>query len=125
MLVSVAFNKRQLVFNDVFLRHSVVKITWTRCISYKRKIFSDYFSIVDNFVNNFLTFKLFQIGNVIKFLLEYLGIQYNEKVYNVTKVEEWFDEKWKLGLDFPNVRIKRLLTLSLHPNKISYSFRTM
>jgi len=43
------------------------------------------------------------IGNVIKFLLEYLRIEYNEKIYNVTVESEWFDEKFKLGLDFPNI----------------------
>ncbi|KAJ6641348.1 Glutathione S-transferase Mu 1, partial [Pseudolycoriella hygida] len=43
------------------------------------------------------------IGNVIKFLLQYLEIDYNEKVYNVNEINEWFDEKFKLGLDFPNL----------------------
>lgn len=47
---------------------------------------------------------IFQIGNVVKFLLQYLDIEYNDKIYNVREVNEWFDEKFNLGLDFPNVR---------------------
>lgn len=36
--------------------------------------------------------------------MEYLAIDYNDRKYNVEEVNEWFDEKFKLGLDFPNVR---------------------
>ncbi|XP_037043876.1 glutathione S-transferase Mu 1-like [Bradysia coprophila] len=43
------------------------------------------------------------IGNVIKFLMQYLDIEYKDKIYNVTEENEWFDEKFNLGLDFPNL----------------------
>lgn len=44
--------------------------------------------------------------------MEYLAIDYNDKQYNVREVNEWFDEKFQLGLDFPNVK---LIFFRIHP----------
>ena len=50
------------------------------------------------------------LGQPIRLLLEYAGIPYEEKLYEAIRKEDgsidksgWFDEKHKLGLDFPNL----------------------
>jgi len=43
------------------------------------------------------------VGNPIRFLLEYVGEKYEEKLYTGDKAEEWFNEKYSLGLQFPNL----------------------
>ena len=46
----------------------------------------------------------------IRLMLAYLGVDYEDKLYTLTKPphnkEEWFVVKNSLGLDFPNVRLK-------------------
>ncbi|VDL58952.1 unnamed protein product [Hymenolepis diminuta] len=37
----------------------------------------------------------------IRLLLRYLGVEFEDKLYH--SGSEWFDEKFKLGLDFPNL----------------------
>ncbi|KAM7538666.1 hypothetical protein Aperf_G00000056455 [Anoplocephala perfoliata] len=37
----------------------------------------------------------------IRMLLHYLGVKYEDKAYDLR--EEWFAEKFKLGMDFPNL----------------------
>ncbi|KAM7538954.1 hypothetical protein Aperf_G00000052731 [Anoplocephala perfoliata] len=48
------------------------------------------------------------LAEPIRLLLHYLGVEYDEKVYNFgpppgNSREEWLSEKFKLGLDFPNL----------------------
>jgi glutathione S-transferase len=43
-------------------------------------------------------------GQPIRFLLAYLKVDHEEKIYSSDNDgKAWFDEKFKLGLDFPNV----------------------
>jgi len=53
-------------------------------------------------------YKLRGLAHYIRFLLEYTGEEYTEKMYKVGSAPdydrtEWMDEKYKLGLDFPNL----------------------
>jgi len=47
------------------------------------------------------------LGNSIRYILEYSGIEYVERTYNLGKNfdtrEDWLSEKFCLGLDFPNI----------------------
>merc|ERR1712216_477027 len=50
------------------------------------------------------------LGQPIRLLLEYAGIPYEEKVYHCVEKADgsfdkssWFDEKFKIGLPFPNL----------------------
>ncbi|KAM7539430.1 hypothetical protein Aperf_G00000056367 [Anoplocephala perfoliata] len=45
-------------------------------------------------------FNIRGLAEHIRMLLHYLGVKYEDKIYNR---EEWFAEKFKLGMDFPNV----------------------
>nr|XP_053651519.1 glutathione S-transferase Mu 4-like isoform X2 [Cherax quadricarinatus] len=52
--------------------------------------------------------KLRGLGQSIRLLLEYLGTEYEEKFYNFGPApdfdrSEWLNEKFKLGLDLPNL----------------------
>jgi len=57
-------------------------------------------------LNRVLNFS-FQFGQPARYLLAYLGIDYEEKRYESSDDEAWFPVKFTLGLDFPNV-IKKL-----------------
>ncbi|VUZ50762.1 unnamed protein product, partial [Hymenolepis diminuta] len=48
------------------------------------------------------------LAEPIRLLLRYLGVDFEEKLYHFGPApdfdgKEWFDEKFKLGLDFPNL----------------------
>jgi len=43
------------------------------------------------------------LGQPIRFLLAHLGLDYEERVYPGANKAEWWDEKLKLDLDFPNI----------------------
>ncbi|VDL65089.1 unnamed protein product [Hymenolepis diminuta] len=48
------------------------------------------------------------LAESIRLLLRYLGVDFEEKLYHFGPApdfdgKEWFDEKFKLGLDFPNL----------------------
>ncbi|MCL4127242.1 UNVERIFIED_CONTAM: hypothetical protein GTU68_012213 [Idotea baltica] len=48
------------------------------------------------------------MAQYVKFLLEYTGTEYNDKIYNFGPApdydrSEWLNEKFNLGLDFPNL----------------------
>ena len=50
----------------------------------------------------------FQFGQPVRYVLKYLKIDYDEKIYPCSvqvKFQEWDLEKVKLGLEFPNVSI--------------------
>jgi len=47
--------------------------------------------------------KLRGVGQQIRFLLEHVGETYDEKFYHPENMEEWLNEKFTLGLDFPNL----------------------
>jgi len=42
-------------------------------------------------------------GQPLRFLLAHLGVDYTDKIYKEDKRQEYFDEKFNLGLDFPNL----------------------
>ncbi|RXG70863.1 hypothetical protein Avbf_09296 [Armadillidium vulgare] len=57
---------------------------------------------------NILLYNLFQLGQYIKFLLEYTGEEYIDKIYEFgpepdNYFSQWLKEKFELGLDFPNL----------------------
>lgn len=43
------------------------------------------------------------LGEPIRMMLEYSEEDYENKLYHIEKSSEWFDNKFKLGLDFPNL----------------------
>ncbi|XP_062396420.1 glutathione S-transferase Mu 1-like [Sardina pilchardus] len=43
------------------------------------------------------------LGQPIRLLLEYTGAKYEDKLYPCSEGSCWFDNKFKLGLDFPNL----------------------
>jgi len=47
------------------------------------------------------------LGNAIRYVLEYSGIEYDERTYNLGKNfdtrDDWLNEKFQLGLAFPNI----------------------
>ena len=51
---------------------------------------------------------IFKFAQPIRLLLAFAGVPLEEKRYNFNMTDlggsEWFDEKFTLGLDFPNVR---------------------
>ena len=54
-----------------------------------------------------------QFGQPIRLLLAYTGEDVDDKRYTFDAVEEWQNDKFKLGLDFPNV---------LYIEKTSFNF---
>lgn len=56
-----------------------------------------------------------QLAQPIRLLLEYTGTEYEEKIYDCGPAPDydkscWFDVKFTLGLDFPNVCVYLLNT---------------
>ena len=43
------------------------------------------------------------LAQSIRYLLTYAGVEFDEKLYDIDKHETWFNEKFNLGFDFPNV----------------------
>ncbi|KAG0715013.1 Glutathione S-transferase Mu 2 [Chionoecetes opilio] len=44
-----------------------------------------------------------RLGQYIRMLMEYTGMEYEEKLYTKDSKPSWPEEKFKLGLDFPNL----------------------
>ena len=71
-----------------------------------------------------MKFSSFQLAQPIRLMLEYLGVEYEDKRYPVGPAPdydktEWWHDKENLGLDFPNVRCSwkwNLLPLSIIVN---------
>ena len=63
-------------------------------------IFHDFFSFHGS---TLMTFTLFQFVQPSRFLLEHAGADYEEKIYDVNKTDEWYSVKFNLDLDFPNL----------------------
>ena len=72
------------------------------------------------FVSNKKTFFSgfnFQLGQSLRYLLTYCGVDFEDKRYTLTADRaEWLNEKFSLGLDFPNVCFVCLLVSLITEN---------
>ncbi len=50
-------------------------------------------------------FILFQLRHQIRLLLEHIGAEYTDKRFTQKSKDEWFSNKFSLGLAFPKVCI--------------------